>query len=403
MNTTHRDARTTPEDILNLRSWTRFFIPESAPVSLSEKLRGASAAFIAIFVVGLTSSEVVGASGIPLLVASMGASALLLFAVPHSPMAQPWPVLGGHILSALVGVTCSQWIPDIVLASAVGVALSILLMHMLHCLHPPGAATTMLAVVGGAKVHALGYHFLLTPVALNVGVLLPMAIIANNLLPGRRYPSALFAPKVQTHQHHNPQPLERLGISQDDLQAVLNDLDSYLDVSRDDLNYIYNQAGMHAFRRKLGEITCKDIMSRELTTAEFATELEEVWQQLHFHKVKAIPVIDRARRVIGIVTVVDFLKRANLKTHETLRDRLLAFIRRTPGLTSEKPEVVGQIMTTEVLIAQEDMHIVELVPLLSDQGLHHIPVVDKENRLVGMVTQSDLIAALFRGQVAANA
>jgi CBS domain-containing membrane protein len=147
----------------------------------------------------------------------------------------------------------------------------------------------------------------------------------------------------------------------------------------------------------MGEITCGDIMSRDVISVEFGTELEEAWAQLRLHKIGAIPVVDTARRVIGIISLVDFLKRANLKTYETFEDRLIKFIRRTPGLSSEKPEVVGQIMATPAVTAQEDMHIVELVPLLSDHGLHHIPIVNAERRLVGMVTQSDLIAALYAG------
>ncbi|MBU1666455.1 MAG: CBS domain-containing protein, partial [Gammaproteobacteria bacterium] len=136
---------------------------------------------------------------------------------------------------------------------------------------------------------------------------------------------------------------------------------------------------------------------RDLSTAEYGTELEEAWARLRYHKVKAIPVIDPFRRVIGVITLVDFIKRANLKTYETFEDKLIRFIRRTPGVASEKPEVVGQIMATPVVTAREDMHIVELVPMLSDKGLHHIPVVDADARLVGMVTQSDLIAALYTG------
>ncbi len=391
--------------ILKLRNLARYFIPEATPVSALEKLRGGLAAFVALLAVGYIASLLIAAQFIegrdmPLLLGSMGASVLLLFAVSHSPMAQPWPLVGGHLLSALIGVSCARHIPDPLLASAAAVALSIVCMQWLHCLHPPGAATALIATIGGAKLQASGYYFLLAPVGMNLAVLLPLGILLNNLLPGRRYPAPLFTPKTESHQHHNPSPLDRLGISEADLQSALTELNSYLDVSRDDLNDIYNRAGMLAYQRRLGEITCKDIMSKELTTAEFATELEDAWRQLHVHKIKAIPVIDRARRVIGIVTIVDFLKHARLASHDTLRDRLLRFVRRTPGTASDKAEVVGQIMTSPVMTVAEDMHIVRLVPLLSDRGLHHIPVVNAENRLVGMITQSDLIAALYRGRLA---
>ena len=106
-------------------------------------------------------------------------------------------------------------------------------------------------------------------------------------------------------------------------------------------------------------------------------------------------MVDNFQHVIGIVTLVDFLKRANLKTYETFEDKLIKFIRRTPGTNSEKPEVVGQIMASPVTTVPMNMHVAELVPLLSDKGLHHVPIVDEKGRLAGMVTQSDLIAAMY--------
>jgi CBS domain-containing membrane protein len=93
------------------------------------------------------------------------------------------------------------------------------------------------------------------------------------------------------------------------------------------------------------------------------------------------------------------MKHANLDVYDGFEAKLRRFIRRTPFSHSEKPEVVGQIMTAPVITANHNMHIVELVPLLSDYGLHHIPILDDERRLAGMVTQSDLVAALYRGRV----
>jgi CBS domain-containing membrane protein len=382
-----------------LRDLRPFLVSESTPLSAGERLRSSFAAFAALLAVGWTSSHFVDGVGLFVLVYSMGASAVLVFAAPHSPLAQPWPLVGGHLLAAAVGVSCARLVPDPWVASAAAVSLTILGMHLTHSLHPPGGAVALVAVLGGDGVHALGYRFVLEPVALNALLMLAMGVALNNLLPGHRYP-ARAAPKTDPKHHHaDPSPLARLGLDREDLHKALRDLDVFLDVSEADLDQIYARAGIHAFRRKMGNITCADIMSRDLVTAAYGTELEEVWARLRFHKVAAIPVVDPFRRVIGIVTLVDFLKRANLKTYETLHDRLVRLIRRTPGLTAEKPEVVGQIMTAPVRTVPEEMHIVDLVPLLSDQGLHHVPVVDRDKRLVGMVTQSDLIAALYAGDV----
>ena len=382
--------------LLNFRS---YLVSSATPLSTAEKLRSASTAFAAILAVGYLSSLFIQGVGLTILVTAMGASAVLLFAVPHSPLAQPWPLVGGHLVSALIGVSCASLIADPWLAAAAAVALSIFAMLTTHSLHPPGGAVALVAVLGGESVRAEGYWFVLEPVGLNVLLMLAAALILNNLLPGLRYPARVGSRQDRKHRHNDLVPLGRLGLNQEDLRGALRDMDSYLDISVDDLNQVYDRAGSHAFRRKMGNIRCGDIMSRDLATAEYGTELEEVWARLRFHRVKAIPVVDAFRHVIGIVTLVDFLKRANLKTYETFEDRLIKFIRRTPGVSAEKPEVVGQIMVSPVFTARTDMHIVELVPLLSDKGLHHIPIVDANGRLAGMVTQTDLIAALYTGLV----
>lgn len=376
-----------------------FLISESTPLSWKERLRVSLAIFVSVLIAGLASSLFFHGYGLPVLIASMGASALLLFATPHSPFSQPWPVVAGPLISAFIGVTCAKLVPDVWFASALAVSLSAFVMYFTHSVHPPAGAVALLPVLGNNYVHADGYHFVLAPVGINVALMLGIALVINNLLPGHRYPSRPFPAKDKQHRHDDPAPLDRLGIGKNDLHQALQDIDIYLDVSEEDLNLVYKRAGMVAAKRKMGELTCGEIMSRDLVTAEFATELEEVWAHLRHHRVKAIPIIDRARRVIGIVSMVDFLKRANLKTYETLQDRLIQFIRRTPGLYAEKPEVIGQIMASPAHTVREDDHVLELVPLLSDKGLHHIPVVDKENRLVGMVTQSDLIAALYHSGV----
>jgi CBS domain-containing membrane protein len=377
-----------------------YIVPETVQLSTAEKLRSAMAVLIGILLTAYISSIFISGIGLPVLVASMGASSILLFAVTSSPLSQPWPLVGGTIIAAIVGVTCGKLMSDVYVAAAISVALSLFLMQLLRCLHPPGGAMALIPLLGDASVHELGYRFVLQPVALNALILVLLGLAINNLLPGRRYPARALPARHNVHKQDDPGSLDRLGVNQSDLRNALKQMNTYLDVSENDLSKVYKMAGMQAYRRKMGEITCADIMSRDLVTAEYGTELEEAWAQLRHHKIKAIPVVDRARRVIGIITLVDFLKRANLKTYDTFQDKLMKFIKRTPGITSDKPEVVGQIMASPVYSAKESMHIVELVPLLSERGLHHIPVVDAERRLIGMVTQSDLIAALYAGSVA---
>lgn len=123
-----------------------------------------------------------------MLVASMGASSVLLFAMPHGALSQPWPLLGGHMLSAFIGVTCGLMTSDIFFGSALAVSLAIAGMYYLNCLHPPGGATALSAIIGGDAVHQLGYQYLLTPVLLNVLTILAIAIVFNYPFKWRRYP-----------------------------------------------------------------------------------------------------------------------------------------------------------------------------------------------------------------------
>lgn len=367
-------------------------------VSGIERLRACCGTLLGIFLTGIVSSRMLGAdAGLPMLIAPMGASAVLIFAMPSSPLAQPWPVLGGNILSAAIGVACARLVGDPALAAALAVACAIAAMFVLRCLHPPGGAIALTAVLGGPAIQAAGFSFALSPVAINSLLLLAVAFVFNNATR-HRYPHHAHA-DASKHNTSDAPPTNRIGFTPRDLDAVLDKYNEVLDVSRDELTSLFMLAEMQAYQRRYEEITCADIMSRDLVTVEFATELEEAWSLLRKHKVKALPVVDRARRVIGIVTFVDFMKNANLDVYDGFDAKLRHFIRRTPGLHAEKAEVVGQIMTRNVRTVRDDMHIVELVPLLSDMGLHHVPVLDHERRLAGMITQSDLIAALYRGRL----
>jgi CBS domain-containing membrane protein len=113
-------------------------------------------------------------------------------------------------------------------------------------------------------------------------------------------------------------------------------------------------------------------------------------------RVKALPVIDRARHVIGIVTLADFFRHVEVEGFDSLGKRLGRLIRQTPGVVSRKPEVAGQIMSAPVVTAREDDVLVDLVPVLCERGIHQVPVVDARGKLAGWITQSDLIAALYR-------
>nr|VFK13950.1 MAG: HPP family protein [Candidatus Kentron sp. LFY] len=158
-----------------------------------ERFISAVEGFLSISAVVLITRYFVPSDDAVLLVASMGASAVLLFAAPGGSFSQPWPLVGGHIVSAAIGVTSAMMIPDPLVAASVAVSVTILAMQYLKCVHPPGAATALTAVVGGPAIRDLEYWFLLVPVAINVLVILLMAIavsyVFSHWFPGRRYPA----------------------------------------------------------------------------------------------------------------------------------------------------------------------------------------------------------------------
>lgn len=123
------------------------------------------------------------------LVGSFGASAVLLYATPTSPYAQPRNLIVGHILSATVGVSCMMLLKEnVAIAAAIAVSFSIVLMHFVRSIHPPGGATALIAVVGGNNIHALGYWYIITPIGLGAFLMLVIALLVNNISEHRRYP-----------------------------------------------------------------------------------------------------------------------------------------------------------------------------------------------------------------------
>lgn len=124
-----------------------------------------------------------------MIIGSFGASAVLIYGAIRSPLAQPRNLIGGHMLSAAIGVAAYQFLGGLPwLAAALAVSIAIAVMHLTKTLHPPGGATALIAVIGGDAVHQLGYIYILMPAGLGALVMLIVALLINNLAPTRRYP-----------------------------------------------------------------------------------------------------------------------------------------------------------------------------------------------------------------------
>ena len=218
-----------------LRSIAEFVGWSHNKTSHREKLISGVGGFTGIFLVLVMTQQIVHAEDASLLIASMGASAVLLFAVPHGPLSQPWALGGGQLISAFVGVSCYLFIPNLHIAAASAVGLSIVAMYYLRCIHPPGGATALSAVMAGPSVHALGYQFILTPVLVNVLIIFAVAILYNALFSWRRYPSILNQRSATGRQE--AWTMESLG--QQQLDNALQQIDHFVDISNDDLKKIF--------------------------------------------------------------------------------------------------------------------------------------------------------------------
>ena len=225
----------------SIASWLGACVPEPLHVSRTERLRAVLGALIGIGLTGVMSIWTMGDhADLPLLIAPMGASAVLLFAAPASPLAQPWSVIGGNLLAAAIGVTCARWIPVPILAAAVAVALAIAMMFACRCLHPPSGAVALTAVFGGPGIKAAGYGFVVMPVAINSVIMLACALLFH-WATRHRYP------------HHGGMPhvarTTRSGVTDADIAAVLDSRNELLTIDTDDLVTLVDDAEQRAQQR----------------------------------------------------------------------------------------------------------------------------------------------------------
>ncbi|HEU4843597.1 MAG TPA: HPP family protein [Burkholderiaceae bacterium] len=361
-----------------VRNWLFRYTPAAIHINNKERLRSCLGALLGIaLTAGLTRLAVGANSSLPLLLAPMGASAVLLFAMPASPLSQPWSIVGGNLVSALVGVACVRTIGDSMVAATVAVPLAIAAMFYLRCVHPPSGAVALTAVLGGTTVHGLGYGFVLAPVGLNSVALLASALVYHRLT-GHRYPHRAAAAA--------PAPARGTGFTRADLEEALAQHGEMLDVEAEDLQALFNEVEIRAYRRHMENLFCADVMTAAARTVRPETTADAAWSLLREHQIKALPVIDDEQRVIGIVTQTDFVVHAHAHASAEL-----------PGTVRLRPRVlVRDIMSGEVKTAHLLQPIAELVPMFASYGHHHLPVVDTANRLRGMVTQANLVAGLYQ-------
>ncbi len=299
--------------------WLKLLGIEPNPASHHERLISTLGGFLGILGILCISHYFLGPASL-LIVASMGASAVLLFAVPHGALAQPWAVFGGHMVSALVGVSCALLVPHELLAASLAVGLAIGAMYYLSCTHPPGGATALFAVVGGDTIHGLGYQYVLTPVMLNAVVMLVIAVLFNYPFPWRRYP-AYLAFRYQQRQAKTDTE-DYAPIAHADLVSALSQIDSFIDVTEHDLLRIYELATGRAERRRfpgekirLGHFYSNNKYGDDWSVLQVvdASPSDDPEKDLLVYKV----IAGKDRRSSAVTTRTEF---ARWVAHEVIRD-----------------------------------------------------------------------------------
>lgn len=379
--------------ILPIRRALRAVGPAIPSVNPVEAARAGAGALISLGVAGafVLSPIVDPALGL-YLIAPFGATAVLVFAVPSSPLAQPWSAVVGNTVSALVAVAVCMVVPDPVLRVAFAVGLAIAVMILLRALHPPGGAVAMTAALSPEAVRELGPWFALSPVAVGTILLVAVAMIYARLT-GRRYPFRQFdEPNPHGTADHNP--VERLGLSEAELTDILTQYRQSLNLGVEDLARLIAAAEMQAASHQTGPVTAGDIMSRDLVTVGPQATMGEVAEIFRQHAFTSLPVVGPDNEFLGVIFQLHLIRRAG-------RQAFLTGNRFGAAMTSllkggqDAPVRAHEIMSVDVPRATPDTPVAALLPMMAEGSIDAVPVLT-DIQISGIVTRTDLIAALAR-------
>jgi CBS domain-containing membrane protein len=368
---------------------------------LREMLRACIGAGIGLtlctFLVRLTVGPVDAAGPDPtlLLIAPLGATAMLAFAVPSSPLAQPWPALVGNTVAALVGVAVVMTVSEPWLALGLSVTLAMIAMMLLRATHPPAAGVALGAVLTADGVREVGFSYAFSPVLLDTALLLLVAVVFNRLT-GRVYP---FRQPVE----HAPRLLGdtslRPALESADLKGILQRLGLDANIGAADLERLIDAAHQQAAEHLFDGVQTAQVMSRNLVTAYPRMPVSQIAALFRQHGVRTLPVVGFDGVFQGLVSETDLIRTLHdpdAKADTGMLSRLLKASR------DVVEPVAADVMQRSVSTVSEATSLGILIDLLAEGAQQAVPVLD-EGRLVGLVSRADLIAALAKAHHAADA
>lgn len=338
----------------------RLFRPILAGATLRDRSLACLGALAGIgatgLICGLAASDV---TQLLWLVPPMGASAVLLFAVPSSPMAQPWPVIGGNTISAMVGILVAKSLPVSALAAGVAVAGAIGAMSLLRCLHPPGGAAALVGLFAGASS---SLAFPLVPVGLNAVVLVASAWVYHR-----------FSNHAYPHVARRAEPPQTDELpwtfSKADIASALEEVGETFDIDADDLAQLLRKIEHRAVRRSYRALSCADLMSARVISVHRSAGPDEACALLVQHDVRRLPVLDDDGRVVGAIGLRELVAPAGS---------------------------VGALMSAAATAAPQTP-VIDLLGRYAHDRVHAVFVVDELRRPLGVVTEANWLAVLTRG------
>jgi CBS domain-containing membrane protein len=310
-----------------------------------------------------------------MLVAPLGATAVLVFCVPNSPLAQPWSAVIGNIVSTLVAILSLQFIPA-PWTTGVAVGGAIASMMLVRALHPPGGAVALMATLDPAPVVEAGLLFALIPIGLLTASLV-VAGIAYNRATGRVYPFRHVEPIEDS-------PALRLGLSTTQLGELLIRFNQATNLGIADLGRLLAAAEEEAAQHRFDGTTCADVMTRDLITIGPDTPVSRIASLFQDHPIKSLPVVDDTQHLCGLVLQADLLKAMSTKSAGPRWRTQPRFLRAVDVMRGSGGAVA------------HDLPVGTLLNRLAAHGSEVVPVT-QDRRLVGILTRSDIIRLLLRG------
>lgn len=352
-----------------LKAALRALGPSIASAPLVEAMRAGIGALVGLAIAGLfaLSPSIDARLGL-YLIAPFGASSVLLFAVPNSPLAQPWAAVVGNTVAAVIGVAACLLVADPALRIAVAVGSAITATILCRALHPPAGAVAMTAAMSPEAIADLGFRFALTPVAAGT-LLLVILAAAYARLTGRHYPMRQLD-EQNIHGTTDPAPSTRIGLSEIQLVELLERYRQNFNLGVEDLARLVGAAELQAAAQRSGPLTAEAIMSRDLVTVAPDTPTEDVAALFRRHRFTSIPVVNGAGHYLGVIFQI----------------HLIGADRCSPA---------SALMQADVPSASPATPLGALLPMMADGAVDAVPII-VEGRIMGIVTRTDLITALAR-------